>query len=391
MIAFLLFISSPVLKAQQIKKIDGSSISTDSLRNKILFLMDKAKVKGLELAIFNKNKVVYKEGFGIGNDAGMKLHPSMSIYGASLSKTVFTVLVLKLVEEGVIDLDKPLQDYLPKPIYEYPQKTKWQDNYNDLKTDTLYKRITARMCLDHTTGFPNWRWDHSDQKLRVAFMPGSRYSYSGEGMVYLQTIIEKITQKSLAQLMTEKIFTPFNMKNSAYTWLPRFEADYALGYNQEGKAYEKDKDNEARSPSTLETTLDDYSKFVEALLQGQALKKQSRQEMFRPQFRLRSVTQFGPLSQKDTSANDGISLSYGLGWGLLKSPYGWGAFKEGHGDGFQHYCIVFPETGTGIVIMTNSDNGESIFKDILEIAIADKYTPCKWENYIPYNYNSLQE
>nr|WP_294874505.1 serine hydrolase domain-containing protein [uncultured Pedobacter sp.] len=391
MIAFLLFISSPVLKAQQIKKIDGSSISTDSLRNKILFLMDKAKVKGLELAIFNKNKVVYKEGFGIGNDAGMKLHPSMSIYGASLSKTVFTVLVLKLVEEGVIDLDKPLQDYLPKPIYEYPQKTKWQDNYNDLKTDTLYKRITARMCLDHTTGFPNWRWDNSDQKLRVAFMPGSRYSYSGEGMVYLQTIIEKITQKSLAQLMTEKIFTPFNMKNSAYTWLPRFEADYALGYNQEGKAYEKDKDNEARSPSTLETTLDDYSKFVEALLQGQALKKQSRQEMFRPQFRLRSVTQFGPLSQKDTSANDGISLSYGLGWGLLKSPYGWGAFKEGHGDGFQHYCIVFPETGTGIVIMTNSDNGESIFKDILEIAIADKYTPWKWQNYIPYNYNSLQE
>lgn len=391
MIAFLLFISSPVLKAQQIKKIDGTSISVDSLRNKILFLMDKAKVKGLELAIFNKNKVVYKEGFGIGNDAAVKLHPSMSIYGASLSKTVFTVLVLKLVEEGVIDLDKPLQDYLPKPIYEYPQKTKWQDNYNDLKTDTLYKGITARMCLDHTTGFPNWRWDNSDQKLRVAFMPGSRYSYSGEGMVYLQTIIEKITQKSLAQLMTEKIFVPFNMKNSAYTWLPRFEADYALGYNQEGKAYEKDKDNEARSPSTLETTLDDYSKFVETLLQGHALKKQSQQEMFRPQFRLRSVTQFGPLSQKDTSANDGISLSYGLGWGLLKSPYGWGAFKEGHGDGFQHYCIVFPETGTGIVIMSNSDNGESIFKDLLEIAIADKYTPWKWQNYIPYNYNSLQK
>jgi len=98
MIAFLLFISSPVLKAQQIKKIDGTSISVDSLRNKILFLMDKAKVKGLELAIFNKNKVVYKEGFGIGNDAAVKLHPSMSIYGASLSKTVFTVLVLKLVE-----------------------------------------------------------------------------------------------------------------------------------------------------------------------------------------------------------------------------------------------------------------------------------------------------
>ncbi|NRF40402.1 serine hydrolase [Pedobacter foliorum] len=390
-VVFLLFIGSPALKAQQINKIDGSSISADSLRNKILFLIEKAKVKGLELAIFNKNKIVYKEAFGIGNDSGMKLHPSMSIYGASLSKTVFTVLVLKLVEEGVLELDKPLQDYLSKPIYEYPQKTKWQDNYNDLKTDTLYKRITARMCLDHTSGFPNWRWDNSDQKLRVAFMPGSRYSYSGEGMVYLQTVIEKITGKSLEQLMQEKIFTPFNMTNSAYTWLSRFEVDYALGYNNDGKAYEKDKDNEARSPSTLETTLDDYAKFVETILQGKALKRQSRFEMFKPQIRLRSVNQFGPLSMKDTSANEGISLSYGLGWGLLKSPYGWGVFKEGHGDGFQHYCIVFPEIGIGIVIMTNSDNGESIFKDLLEIAIADKYTPWKWQNYIPYNDPSSQK
>jgi len=384
LVVFLLFMGSSVLKAQQIKKIDGSSVSADSLRNKILFLVDKAKVKGLEIAVFNKNKVVYKEAFGIGNDAGVRLHPSMSIYGASLSKTVFTVLVLKLVEEGALDLDRPLQDYLPKPIYEYPQKTKWQDNYNDLKTDTLYKRITARMCLDHTSGFPNWRWDNSDQKLRVAFIPGSRYSYSGEGMVYLQTVIEKITGKSLEQLMTEKIFTPFNMMNSAYTWLPRFEADYALGYNNKGKSYEKDKDNEARSPSTLETTLDDYAKFIETLLQGKALKKQSRIEMFKPQIRLRSISQFGPLSRKDTSANDNISLSYGLGWGLLKSPYGWGVFKEGHGDGFQHYCILFPESGTGIIIMTNSDNGESVFKELLEIAIADKYTPWKWQNYIPY-------
>lgn len=370
---------------EQIKRIDDTSISTDSLQKKILFLMAQAKVKGLQLSIFNQNKVVYKQAFGIANESNVALHPSMSIYGASLSKTVFAVLVMKLVEQGLIDLDKPLQDYLPKPIYEYPQQTKWQDNYSDLKADPRYKLITARMCLDHTTGFPNWRWDYPDHKLKMAFTPGSRYSYSGEGLVYLQTVIERMTGKTLEQLMQEKIFTPFNMINSAYSWLPRFEADYALGYNTQGKAYQKDKDNEPRAPSTLETSLDDYTNFVQAILQGKALKSKSRKEMFSPQIRLRSVKQFGPLSRKDTSANDAISLSYGLGWGLLKSPYGWGAFKEGHGDGFQHYCIVFPETGTGIIIMTNSDNGESIFKGLLEIAIADKYTPWKWEEYIPYN------
>jgi D-alanyl-D-alanine-carboxypeptidase/D-alanyl-D-alanine-endopeptidase len=381
LIAFVILIFPPTASAQQIKRLDGSTITAYSLHSKIVSLMNKAKVKGLELAIFNKNKVVYKQAFGIANDASVPLSTSMNIYGASLSKAVFAVLVMKLVEDGILDLDKPLHNYLPKPIYEYPQKTKWQDNYNDLRTDTLYKKITARMCLDHTTGFPNWRWDNADQKLAVAFTPGSRYSYSGEGMVYLQTVIEKITGKSLEQLMDEEIFTPFDMKTSAYTFLPRFDADYALGYDQEGKSYEKDKDNEARSASTLETTLDDYANFTQALLEGKALKKASRQEMFRPQLRLRSVRQMGPLSRRDTSANDGISLSYGLGWGLLKSPYGWGAFKEGHGNGFQHYSIIFPETGTGIIIMTNSDNGERIFKELLEIAIADKYTPWKWQNW----------
>jgi CubicO group peptidase (beta-lactamase class C family) len=79
-------------------------------------------------------------------------------------------------------------------------------------------------------------------------------------------------------------------------------------------------------------------------------------------------------------------LIWAMGWVLLKSPYGIGAFKEGHGDGFQHYSIIFPQTGTGIIIMSNSDNAESIFKELLEYAIGDIYTPWRWENYIPYNF-----
>ena len=388
----LLILMWPVAVAAQavkLKRIDGTVMSSDLLEKEIASLMRQASVKGLEIAIFNDNQVVYKKAFGTGNDAQKPLHPSMNIYGASLSKNLFAVLVMKLVEEGVIDLDTPLQGYLPKPIYEYPKKTKWQDDYRALRDDSLYKKITARMCLDHTTGFPNWRWDNPDQQLKVAFPPGSRYSYSGEGMVYLQTVLEKMTGRTLEQLMLEKIFTPLQMKNSAYTWLSRFEADYALGYDKQGKSYEKDKDNEARAASTLETTLDDYSSFIAAVLQNKIIKKESRDEMFSPQIRLRSVSQFGPMSRKDTSANDAISLSYGLGWGLLKSPYGWGAFKEGHGDGFQHYCIIFPDTGIGMLIMSNSDNAESVFKELLKLAIADRYTPWKWQNYIPYQVSGV--
>ena len=185
--------------------------------------------------------------------------------------------------------------------------------------------------------------------------------------------------------MEEKIFSPLEMKHSAYSWKAPFENDYALGHNSKGEAYEKDKDNEPRAPSTLETTLDDYTRFTEAVLNNRIISATSTKTMFTPQLRLRSLQQHGPLRFRDSTLNDGIELSSALGWLSLKSPYGTGVFKEGHGDGFQHYSILFPGKGTGIVIMTNSDNGESIFKELLELTIGDRYTPWYWENYIPYN------
>jgi CubicO group peptidase (beta-lactamase class C family) len=94
---------------------------------------------------------------------------------------------------------------------------------------------------------------------------------------------------------------------------------------------------------------------------------------------------------KDSSQYDLIQLSYGLGWGLYKTPYGWGAFKEGHSDGFQHFSVIFPEKKAGVLIMTNSDNGESIFKELLEITLTDTYFPWEWENYIPYDQIGREE
>jgi CubicO group peptidase (beta-lactamase class C family) len=374
------------IQGQNITRLDKSKITFDALDNNIQALMRAANVQGLAVTVFNNNEPVYKKTFGYKRiDTKEPLKTHTNIYGASLSKAVFAVLVMKLAEEGVIDLDKPLQDYLPKPIYEYTPSKKWHDNYSDLKNDTLYKQVTARMCLAHTAGFPNWRWFEEDQKLRIKFKPGTRYSYSGEGLVYLQVVLEYMLGKTLEQLMQEKIFIPSGMTMSSYRWQPQFEKDYCLGHKTNGDLYEKDKDNEARSASTLETTLDDYTVFTKAVLQNRLLKSSSSKEMFTPQIKIHTIQQFGPLSLRDSTSNDAIRLGYGLGWGLLQSPFGTGAFKEGHGDGFQHYSIIFPEQGAGIIIMSNSDNVESIFKELLETAIGDKFTPWYWQNYIPYD------
>ncbi len=380
------FISSFVFP-QPIVRLDNSRITAQQLDTKISQLMKDASVTGMAISIFNDNSPVYHKVFGYKNsDTKAPLQTSTNFYGASLSKAVFAVLVMKLVEERIIGLDKPLQDYLPQPVYEYGKGISWNEDYTSLKEDKLYEKITARHCLSHSSGFANWRWYEPDQKLHVHFEPGSQYSYSGEGLCYLQFVIQKLTGKSLNELMQEKLFGPLGMKHSSYTWQPAFENNYCFGHDTTGKAYPKDKDNAPRSASTLETTPDDYSLFTAAVLQRKILKPATYDTLFKQQLRIRSRIQMGTEAWKDSAAdNDEILLGYALGWGRLQTPYGYGLFKEGHGDGFQHYSILFPGKKLGIVILTNSDNGESIFKELLEYAIRDTFTPWKWQVYIPYH------
>jgi len=387
-IIFILFSISIsfFVAAQNIVRLDNSTVSTKDLGNKINQLMSEASVTGMAIGLFDGGRPVYQKCFGYKNsDKKAPLQLNTNFYGASLSKAVFAVLVMKLVEEKLISLDTPLQDYLPKQVYQYGEGTSWNQDYTSLKDEPRYKRITARHCLSHSAGFANWRWDEADQKLHIHFEPGSQYSYSGEGFCYLQFVIEKLTGRLLNELMQEKIFEPLGMKHSSYTWQPAFEENYCYGHDKANKPYPKDKDNAPRAASTLETTPEDYMLFTAAVLQKKIVKPASFDTLFKQQMTLRSKFQMGPESWKDTTAdNDAIRLGYALGWGRLETPFGFGVFKEGHGDGFQHYSILFPEKDMGIVIMTNSDNGESIFKELLDFAIKDMYTPWRWQRYIPY-------
>ena len=369
-----------------IERLDGSTITTDSLTNKINQLMDDAKVHGMAITVFNHQQPVYQHTFGykdVPNQA--VLTDSTNIYGASFSKAVFSVLTMKMVEDGIIDLDTPLESYLPKKLYAYEPQTRWHDDFSSLQEDSLYHLITARMCLAHTTGFLNYRWFEDDHKLRVHTAPGTNYWYSGEGFIYLQVVLEKLTGKGLQQLANDIIFTPLSMNHSAYEWKPRFEKDFAFGHNANGEKYKKDKDNEPRGGGTLETTAGDYTRFLTAVLNQEIISPESYDEIFFPQIRIKSQAQFGPKAKLTSDKYDYINLSCGLAWEYYDTPYGRGVSKGGHGEGFQHYSILFPDTGIGLMIMTNSDNGEGIFKELLEVTIMDVYTPWEWMHYIPYN------
>jgi len=373
-----------------ITRIDGSNIEAQELDLKIKSLMDSASVTGLAISVFNDNQIIYRKAFGYANvDKRAPLQINDNFYGASLSKAVFGYLVALLVGEGIIDLDKPLQQYLDVPIPELIPGDKWR-GYQDLKNDKRYETITARMCLSHTTGFQNWRWiprpgdNENKKKLKIYFDTGTQYYYSGEGIMLLQYVFEHLTGKGLEQLAKERVFEPLQMHNTSFVWQARFEDDFCNGHTSNQEVINKDKRDEAQAAGSMETNLIDYSLFVRHILELTRDSSEVTKSMFEPSFRIRTVAQFGPLSLQESDENDDIQLSYGLGWGLLYSPYGYGAFKEGHGDGFQHYTIIFPEKEAGVIIMSNSDNAESIYKELLEITIADIYTPWKWENYIPF-------
>jgi CubicO group peptidase (beta-lactamase class C family) len=382
-----LLVSSNLAVGQDppITKIDGTTISITAIDSTVFRLMDAGRVSGLGLTIINGDTIAYEKAYGFKNmEAKELLDTSTILYGASLSKAVFMYLCLELVRQGTLNLDKPLYQYLDKPLPEYPK-------YADLAGDDRWKLLTARMCLNHTTGFANWRFLAAttgkydpNGKLAIYFTPGSRFAYSGEGYALLQMVIEKITGKGLEELAVKYVFQPIGMLRTSYIWQERFENNYALGYDEDGKPLEKKKRTTPGAAGSMETTLADYSKFIRWIMQKKGLDQQVYTMMMTPGLRIYSKSMFPTIGGDSTTENQAIELSTGLGWEFLNTPYGKAFFKGGHDDGWEHYNINFADRGISILLMTNSSNGESIFKELLEKMIGDTFTPWKWGNYVPY-------
>jgi CubicO group peptidase (beta-lactamase class C family) len=165
----------------------------------------------------------------------------------------------------------------------------------------------------------------------------------------------------------------------------RFEGDYANAYDEWGRSLGHQNRKTADAAGSMQTTLRDVTKFVLAMMEGKGLQQSTRELMLSPQIRIVSKHEFPTLAPETTDQNKAIRLSYGLGLGLYWSPYGRAFFKEGHDDGFRHYMVVFDKPEDGIVIMTNSSNGEGIYKEILETLLRDTFTPIEWEGFAPYN------
>ncbi|MBO3463345.1 beta-lactamase family protein [Aetokthonos hydrillicola Thurmond2011] len=313
-----------------------------NLEAQVPVLMQAALIPGLQLAIIRNRELFWSHGFGVTNKYTKKSVTNDTIFAAaSLSKPLLAYAALKMVEQGKLDLDAPLTDYTAKPYI----------------SDPRIKLITTRRVLSHTTGFPNWS---GDDPLKIEFSPGTRFSYSGEGYIYLQKVVEEITQQPLNEYLHSSIFVPSGMDSSSLIWESGYQATASDGHDRQGKPTPMSKPKRASAAGSLRTTASDYAKFLMMMMQpgtidSPRLTEASLHEMLRSQIQINQL------------------LGWGLGWGLEKTRDGNFFWHWGDLETFKSFTIASKESGIGIVILTNSQNGLKICNRIVSLAISGKH------------------
>jgi CubicO group peptidase (beta-lactamase class C family) len=330
--------------------------------------------------------VRYVQSYGVRDAKGDPLQTDTVMYGASLTKALFAYTVLQLVDQEKLALDTPLADYLDKPLTDYDTEAIYPEKYGpyrDLARDPRWKQITARHVLTHSTGFRNFWWDEPDQKLRIHFDPGSRYSYSGEGMILLQFVIENGRKdKGLGVdvgKLTQANFDRLGMSRTSLIWRPDFRPNLADGFNDRGEAVPHDERSKVRAAGSMDTTIADLSKFVAALVRHDGISAKSYAEMVRPQLHIGTATQFPNLAPELPPERQRKDLYAGLGLIVFDGPQGPGFFKGGHDEQTANTMVCIERTRRCVLILSNDVRAEAGFADLVRVILGDTGVPYDWE------------
>lgn len=359
--------ASPALSADK-GAADYKALDAEAAR-----LMTVGKIPGLAYAVIEDGKVAHVSAQGWANvEQKRPLQTDTVMYAASITKAAFGQYVLMLVDDGKLDLDRPIKAYLPKPLPEY-------DAYKDLAADPRWEKITPRMLMTHTAGFPNFRWLNADEKLDIKTDPGTRYVYSGEGLNLMQFVIEQGLGLKVGDEMDRRIFQPLGMTRSAMSWRPDFRPNLADGYHADGKFEEHDERSSVKAAGSLDTTIDDLSKLAAAMVSGRGLSPRSAAERIKPSFPIVNVSQFPPTLTGGNPANARIGLAAGIGVVVFDGPQGHAFFKGGHNDITDNMLVCVQRGRRCIVLLTNSGVGQRIFPPLVAAALGDTGAPWAWE------------
>ena len=340
-----------------------SAAHADDLDDFIREQLRKRQVSGLSIAIIQNGKIVKAQGYGfIDKDGKIPITTSTLFQAGSISKSVAAAGALKLVEAGKLSLDEDVNTKLQT----------WKVPENEF---TKEKKVTLRGLLSHTTGltvhgFPGYEvgkpiptvvqiLDGSSPAntaaVRVDFVPGTRWRYSGGGYTVMQQLMLDITGKSFPEYMQETVLGPLGMKQSTYQQpLPTDKAKAtATGYYGDRKEVnERWHIYPEMAAAGLWTTPSDLARFAISIQQAFAGKAGGVLSQ--------TMTQQMLTDQKD---NDGLGVF------LQGKGHTMRFGHNGRDEGFDAAMTAGIETGQGVVIMINAnDNSHMVGRIIDEVA-----------------------
>lgn len=320
-------------------------------------LLEQYQVPGVSVAVLSGNRIAWSGGVGRRDALGPDPVDRETLFqAASLSKPVTAVMTLLMVQDGQLDLDQPVSDYLvsfPVPAA---------------------KRVTLRALLSHTaglnvSGFPGYppqvhrptleqiilgRGDANTEAIRITGKPGTRYEYSGGGYCLVQQAILDVSGRNFDTLAKDRLFAHTKMDDSTFSQplaVP-LQKNAASGHESSGRPVEgRWHVYPELAAAGLWTNAEDLARMILHLQHSFSgadealLSEESARELLTPQL------------------NGGDN---GLGFFVQETDPGT-FYHTGANRGFRCMLAATKKPGGGTVIMTNSSNGEAIYRPLLDL------------------------
>lgn len=359
---------------RQWRTAGGGTVDAETMDAHLRRLAAEPGITALSVAVIDDGQTMFARTMGVVDRTTQRPVDERTVFrAASLSKPVFAYLVMRLVDEGLLDLDAPVVRYLPKLLSAYPA-------YASLRDDARYERLTARLLLSHQSGFPNWRRIRPDGPISFDATPGERFGYSGEGYRLLQFVVETITGRDLASLARDTVFTPLGMNDTSFRWEPRFDGRFAVDLDSGLGPLVLETRRTGNAAGSLITHAPDYARFLAAVVNGTGLSPRSRAVMLNPEVALTSRSLFSPPAT-DAGASRIHRLAWTPGWGTFTDAYGRSIFHVGREEGCENYAEARLDRGPGIVILSVSMGPDSFSGPLVDAAIGSAYSPLAWLGY----------
>ena len=344
----------------------------------VMEAMSATGARGLALAVIEDGRVTHVTSHGERNTRSEPLLTDTVMYGASLTKAAFAYMVMQLVDEGLIELDRPIAAYLDRPLPDYPTEARYAP-WRDLAGDARWRTLTPRMLLTHSPGFANFAFLEPDGKLRIHFEPGSRYAYSGEGFILMQFVLERGLGLDVGEEMQRRVFDRFGMADTSMMWRADFAANLADGWHIDGTPGAHDERSKVRAAGSMDTTIADMARFAAGYVRGEGLSAATRAELVRPQVRITTGRQFPTLQPDLPLSQQRRDLAAGLGVEVFDGPQGPGFLKGGHNDITGNMWVCLERGRRCVVILANDVRAEAAFPRLVGSVLGETGAPWRWK------------